>query len=475
MPPVLLSKDVMSILPTSLALALALMSVPGEDSSGNPGDDGAGAAKEASVKEADALAAAAPGDVSPSAADAVDASTSGVDAPAADVGASSGMALQGPSSKAGEKREPASASGAAGVDAKPGAARTPDVPVEMVVGRSERKAGSVSVKGTGDATVALLTGLDTNARRVIGEQEVTDAFASLSGQARGALLIGSSHYLHGRYDIGLKKFFDLDSEDLIVQRLEVGYSPSFGRWTISLDGRGKLRNSRDGVRDYRDLDAELSARRTLPRGFSLRAEGGFRDFNYPHQEAYGFKSVYAGLGGSWRIHRTVVASLDVSGALPEYEGHARASDASYDDERYRNDKSLSVQAKVAWRGPVALQVGYLWVGNWSNSYGESFQRHRVFLGCAARLPWSVFLGVHLAWQTLHYPDGLFLSDDLVDLMLYDDESQSSSTLKLSRPLNQYLELELKYKLSWVDLPRRYDDASLNYVRHVGTLGLVGRF
>ncbi len=344
--------------------------------------------------------------------------------------------------------------------------------------RTER---GTSVQTMGDATVALLGGFDTNARRVIGETSVTDAFASLNAMARGSLLIGESHLLSGRYDLGLKKFYDMAPEDLIVQQLALSYAPSIGAWSFAVDTRGKLRISRNGIRDYLDLHGDVAAIRSLPGGWSLRLEAGVRNFRYPRQPAYGFIDGHVSLFGSWKITRAVRLTLGLQGFLPYYEGNARLPDATYDTERRRHDKTLAAQLKISWRHSwsqtaIALQAGYLWVGNWSNSFGESFGRHRIFGAVAARLPWSIFVGLHVAWQTIHYPDGLFLSDELIDLMLYDDESQSSSMLKLSRPIIQdHLDVELRYKLSWVDLPRRYDDTSLNYLRQVGTIGLAGRF
>ena len=60
-------------------------------------------------------------------------------------------------------------------------------------------------------------------------------------------------------------------------------------------------------------------------------------------------------------------------------------------------------------------------------------------------------------------------------MLYDDEAQSSSTLKISKPINRYLEIELKYKLSWADLPRRFGDSSLTYFRQLAMMGITAKF
>jgi hypothetical protein len=333
-----------------------------------------------------------------------------------------------------------------------------------------------SVRANGEATITFNAGVDTNARRVIGEEAVSDAFAGLAGTARGELSLDDRHRLHGRYDLGLKKFFNLDAEDLMVQQLALGYVASTAsNWTFEASANAKLRFSRNGLRDYLDLSGDLSARWRIARGLALKGELGVRHFSYPHEEDYGFWGLRGGLWGLWQVHRRLQLALGVRGALPTYEGFARASD-EMPGSVVRRDRLLSLQLQASYRHQrAAFQGGYLWVGNWSNSLGESFQRHRVFVAMTTRLPWSVFVGLHLAWQTLHYPDGLYLSDDLIDLLLYDDESQSSSTLKLARPLTEHIEIELKYSLSWMELPRRDDDTSLSYLRQVGTISLVGRF
>ena len=326
---------------------------------------------------------------------------------------------------------------------------------------------------TGGASVTLNLGVDTNARRVIGETAVTDTFAGLSARAKGGVHLGQNHLFHGRYDIGLKKFINLDAEDLMVQRLRRGYAAHLSAWRFDTEAEAKLRSSRNGLRDYLDVSALFSARRQIGRDVSLRGEMGARRFSYPHADDYGFWAGELSLWGTWQPHRRVQLTLGVRGALPDYDGEARLSDASHGDER-RRDHLLSVRLQAAYRGPVVVQAGYLWIGNWSNSFGESFQRHRLFAAMTARLPWSIFVGLHLAWQSVHYPDGLFLSDDLIDLLLYDDESLSNSTLKLSRPIGRHLEIELKYSLSYGELPRRDDDTSLSYLRQVATIGVVGR-
>ncbi len=326
----------------------------------------------------------------------------------------------------------------------------------------------------GAFSVSLAPGLDTNPSRIVGEDAGADPLLAATGSARGRLRLGAAHLLSARYDLGLKKFLTEANEDVAVQQLGLDYLTRLGPLAVGLDGSGKWRLSRGGSRDYRDAAGDAFVDWSLSRELAARLCAGVRWFSYPPDSSYSSFGPRVSLALRYQPLRRLGLSLAVSGVLPSYEGTARRPDGELSADP-RRDRQLAAQVQATLRGSVLAQATYLWSGNWSNSFGESTQRHRLAAALTARLPLSLFASAQAAWQAIHYPDGLFLSKELIDMLLYDDEAQSSLALKLARPITEVFEIEAKYAVYWVALPAEGDDPSLDYVRQLATLGLSARW
>ena len=144
----------------------------------------------------------------------------------------------------------------------------------------------------------------------------------------------------------------------------------------------------------------------------------------------------------------------------------------------RRDAQFGGQASYAYRGPVAVQGGYAYLRINSTSYGEASERHRLWAAASAKLPLRLYASLQAAWQFIRYPDGIFLSQDL---LLLDDESQSSLGAKLAFAATEQLDVELRYATYWVALPLATDaqDPSskvpgTTWWRHTAFLGVTFR-
>lgn len=323
-------------------------------------------------------------------------------------------------------------------------------------------------------SASLCPGVDTNPRRIVGEEAELDGFLAFTGNARARLGIAAGHQLSGRYDLGLKKFLEQSAEDVAVQQLDLDYAARLGRLAVGLDASGKLRLSRAGSRDYRDASGDAFVDWSASRRIALRLSAGARWFGYPPDDAYSSFGPRASLAVRLQPLRRLGVSAAVLGVLPDYRGSARLPSGEL-SEQPRRDRQLAAQLQVSFRGPLLAQASYLWSGAWSNSFGESTQRHRISAAVTARLPLSIFASAQAAWQFIHYVDGLFLSKELLDMLLYDDEAQSSLAIKLARPVSELVDLELKYAVYWIELPPRGDDPALGFVRQTATLGAALRW
>ena len=121
-----------------------------------------------------------------------------------------------------------------------------------------------------------------------------------------------------------------------------------------------------------------------------------------------------------------------------------------------------------YRGPVALTLGYGFQELASNSHGETVLRHRLSASAGVRLPLRFTLLAQGALVFSRYPDGVFLSPDIV--LTEDDEAQNTLSMRLVRPLTASVDLELSGSVHGTRLPRN----DLSFARQVAALGLTWR-
>lgn len=257
-----------------------------------------------------------------------------------------------------------------------------------------------------------------------------------------------------------------------MQQLELEYSARLGGLALGAAGFAKLRESRGGARDYRDYDAGLYADQALGRGVSLRLSAGVRRYFYLPDHGYDALGPRVALSGRWALSRSHAFIAAASLSLPGYSAQVRISKTEISGER-RRDRVVGGQIGYAYRGPVALQASYSLYQVASNSFGESSVRHRLFAAAAGRLPLTLVGSIQVAWEFIRYPDGIYLSPEL---LLQDDESQSSVAAKLALSLSAKADLELRWALYWISLPARdAQSPSLSYLRQTGGFGVSLRW
>ena len=339
--------------------------------------------------------------------------------------------------------------------------------VVLVVLGAERPAAA-EVKPQGAATVTVGPGVDTNPRRSLGEEAIPDGFLGATASLRGRLTSGDQS-VSGRYDGGAKKFLSVTGEDLLAQQLEAGYALNVGALSLGVDGTGKLRRTRAGDRDYTDLSGEAFADWLASRELSLRLAVGLHGFSYLSNADYDSRGPVAALTVKFAPSRKHSFSLGLSASPRRFDAPRRISAEGDLAEERRADWAIGGQLAYALRGPVPIQAGYSLSVNASNSFGESTTRHRLFAAASGKLPLGVIVTGQAALQLNRYPDGIFLSRDL---LLADDEAQSSLALKLAYPLGASVDLEARYALYSVALPRTDEVAS--FLRQTVALGLTFR-
>lgn len=327
----------------------------------------------------------------------------------------------------------------------------------------------------GDLRLWVGTGYDSNATRSFvradganAHEAQPDVAISALGSAEGRLR-GERGWLAGGYDLGVRGFLRLPSENVLIQSAALEGGLALDRkLALSLDARGKDR--RGGARDYTDLLTGAALAYVPDPAVELRVRGGAHRFLYWIDLPYSFSATELGFSARYRFDRrhSVVAFGDLG--LRRYMGltHPNPDVDDPPEPTRRADQVLTGGLGYTYRGPFALSITYSYTEQVSNSFGETILRHRLTATGGTRLPWRLMLLGQVAFQLSHYPDGVFLSSELN--IGEDDDAHNSLSAKLVRPLSDHLDAELRYALYQDRLPQN----GLTYLRQLGWVGMTWR-
>lgn len=342
----------------------------------------------------------------------------------------------------------------------------------LVLGLLTLAGGARAAEAEGSLRVTGRLLLDGNAPRDFSDGTTP---AQSADWVLSLLAAGEGRYtadrwqLVGRYDVGGRKYLFFPQEDALVQAAALEGSLALGSALgLGVEGRGKDR--RGGSRAYTDGGAALFAEYAPDARLALRARTGLHRFLYWPAFAASHGGLEVGLLARYRLDRRHTFSLSGDYGARHYSVQARPFPWIQPTPRptRREDGALSVSAGWTYRGPLALGVTYAYQEVGSNSFGETVVRHRLSASAGVRLPWSVMLLAQGALGLSHYPDGVYLSPEIV--LLEDDEGQNTLSLKLARPLGAHLDVELSYAAYGTRLPRN----GLSYFRQVAGVGLTWR-
>ncbi|WP_369945938.1 hypothetical protein [Vitiosangium sp. GDMCC 1.1324] len=274
--------------------------------------------------------------------------------------------------------------------------------------------------------------------------------------------------LVGRYDGGGRKYLGFPSEDVLVQAAALEGSLALGS-SLGVGVEGRAKDRRGGPRAYTDLAASAFVEYAPDVQLSLRLRAGAHRFLYHRDFSASFGSPEVGFLARYRLNRRHALTFSGEYGSRRYQDSVRYPPGTTPEwTGRRQDGALMASVGYTYKGPVALGLSYTYQETSSNSFGESVQRHRLSGTAGVRLPWKLTLMAQGALGINRYPDGVYLSPEII--LLDDDEAQNTLSLKLARPLSEHVDLELSYAMYGTRLPRN----DLFYFRQVGGMGVTWR-
>ena len=282
-------------------------------------------------------------------------------------------------------------------------------------------------------------------------------------KARGR--IGDRTRVSAKYDFGAKAFARFHDEDVLLNQLQADLVHSLtGGLSLRADGLYKDKGQRggadpetlpagqDGQRDYRRGRAGLGLRWDLG-SVVLGGRGGFRALeNKPgYLHDYSFKAGHgqAGLDVPFPGQHRVGLRYEYGEIF--FEGRAFKLVEEEQPKRLelpyaRRDRLHRIALQYRWFGVVLVGLDYLFEVDDSNTFGESYTRHRGSFMLSAKLPGEVLLNLKGNLQYRNLTDG-FSVERLLPIA-EEDENQNSVLAKVGREITPWLAAEVEVKYFW---------------------------
>jgi hypothetical protein len=241
-----------------------------------------------------------------------------------------------------------------------------------------------------------------------------------------------------------------------------------------------------GARTFRNLGADALV--VLDGGDDRHLTIGFgaRDFVYKENRSFDWSGPAASArldlalwqpsGGTRSLELAALLAFEArdyaSSALTNIcpPGAPPSIDCSAGSSLRRRDRFQRAGLEVTWTGGFVATGGYQLTVINSNSYGQSFARHKVSASVTTPLPHELYATVLAQLQIDQYLDGLVVKTDLQrsEFTSLDDENRSTLQVRLGRSLSDAWSLEARGAL-WRDLGAHMDTSFRRSLLYVGAI------
>lgn len=293
----------------------------------------------------------------------------------------------------------------------------------------------------------------------------------------------TSNLFLAEYQLGGRMYSSEHDKDALINKLQLGYTNySIPTVYFGLSTTGKLRNIRDGREDYLKLIGEAFAGKRFGQSVNAELRAAYSEFDFHEFDYYDYVKQSYGA----QLRYDYLRSFSV-GAGYRFEQKAYPFDAfenvgaeggnvllvAGDDNRVDSLHEISTfgryQTLLFERNAFLINLSYTYQFNESNSYGDSYNNHRVIFGLSQDLVAGTNLHLLGIFQMrdgrekVSIPHSYSIEDD--------DENFNQVHVRLTHNFNEYLRLQASYSRFW----SQYEHERLNFVKNLYALGLAVSF
>lgn len=293
--------------------------------------------------------------------------------------------------------------------------------------------------------------------------------------------ITPANLLLTNYQVGGKLYFHESDESAVINQLQLGYTnSSLPTVQMGVLGSVKLRNVADAQEDYLKWTGRAFAGKTFLQSLYTGVHAEYSEFDYRGSTWYDYWTQLYGAEARYDYERVFSVGLGYDYEIKTYPYKALkdigASDIVLVEENdlrvdHLHEFSLSGRYQKTFFEtlPFLANLTYTYQVNDSNSYGDSYNNHRVMLGLSQYIfqDTSVhFLGVFQfrnSAEKVLIPHSYSIEED--------DENYNQIELRLTHGFNDYLSLFAGYHRYWSDS----SFADLSFTKNLYALGLTVDF
>lgn len=227
----------------------------------------------------------------------------------------------------------------------------------------------------------------------------------------------------------------------------------------ALEKTGVPATDRSIDHDFRTGDGAAVLALRAPHDQTATLTAGWRAFEFKSGARYSFHGEHVGLsyrrsfqpkdpGPTWDMvvdytaHHRLYDGLAYVNTCPAGQplGATCIADASY----ARADLMHVAAVELGYTGNVIASLRYELAVDASNSFGQSFVRHRIEADFTAELPWqSIFFSARGVLQLSQFLDPVLLTRDIGSTFTIEEENRNALIAHLTRDFGPHWAIELK--------------------------------
>jgi len=276
------------------------------------------------------------------------------------------------------------------------------------------------------------------------------------------------------YGLGIKKYLSQFEYDTIIHQGLFNFQYTGEHMYAGLDAQARYRGIRNGLRNYRWLQAGSFVGFLFENYTSIRADAELASLDFEGSDYFDYWAQAYELKLEYKPRPIL---FEITANIEERDYKRPAYDAEFSgDETFliltnnpRHDVKTAFGTKFGWRDGFVINVLYQAVINSSNSYGRTFFEHDFGFEGSTALPWKINLHTLALFKLRTHIQKTLLPQSSV--LEEEEEGLSEMDISLTRPITDWLQAEIGYQRYW----QAYEYHKLEFYKNLFSAGFAVKF